>query len=156
MADNSKIKNAVKAIIWRSDSSGQPEFLLLKLNAPEAAEKPGGEEWHPAGGAKDFAESDHKALLREAKEEAGIAKSELQIEDEPFFTSEWDAPYEGVPGFHFVAKFYLCRYLGPERQFQLSREHDEAAWFGPNNLPKFLPPQGQAAIAAAVKKVTKP
>lgn len=147
-----KLKHAVKAMIWRSGEHGK-QFLLLQLNAAEAAEKPLGDEWHPSGGAKDdLNEPDHDALLREVFEETAIKPDELVVETAPYFKAEWDAPYIGVPGFHFVANFYACEFVGKDRKFTLSREHDDAAWFYPNELPASTPEGARVAIAELMKR----
>jgi 8-oxo-dGTP pyrophosphatase MutT (NUDIX family) len=145
-AERPKTRQAVNAMIWREGEQGK-QFLLLQLNAAEAAEKPMGDEWHPAGGVKDNPdESDYDALVREAGEETGIRPEELDVAHKPIMQREWDAPYIGVPGFHFTARFYPCRYVGEERPFRLSREHDNFGWFYASELPPSTPAEAQEAI----------
>lgn len=148
-----KQKNTVKAVIWRESGRGL-EFLLLRLNQKEAEIENKVGEWHPAGGAKDDSnESDIDATLRETSEETGIPKEYVQV-GEVVHEDEWDAYYDGVPGYHFTAKFYSCKYTGPhDLDMRLSREHDSAGWYTVDEFPEGATPEFRKAANEVVRRL---
>lgn len=135
--DVSKQKVAVKAMIWRRSDKGI-EFLLLQLNQEEAHAQDRIGEWHFAGGVLEPGEGDVEAINREVVEETGLLPKSIRIAA-LIHEDEWEGYYEGVPGFHFVAKFYACEYIGSDTEFVLSREHDAADWFLIDEFPVGVP-----------------
>lgn len=76
------------------------------------------------GGRLEVGEKFYEALVREAKEEAGL---DIEVGD-PFFVSEWRPNVKGED-WQIVGIFFKCQTLS--NQVSLSKDHDKYLWIDP-------------------------
>ena len=104
----------VGAAIWRSG-----RLLAARRSAPTALA--GG--WELPGGKVDPGESDEQALLREIREELGVA-----VELEGRVGADWPL----APG--LVLRVWNARLTGPAADPLPLQDHDELRWLAPAEL----------------------
>ena len=114
--------------------NSQNQFLLLKMYQTE---KYPGENWMLPGGRLETTDRAEEALLREIREETGLAVEVLS----PCHVANWLS--EGEPKY---IVFFLCRLAG-EARVKLSHEHPGYRWaeFSDlDSLPIYNPAAQQA------------
>jgi len=121
----------VGAAIWRSG-----RLLAARRSAPSALA--GG--WELPGGKVDPGESDEQALLREIREELGVAVE---------LTARVGADWPLVPG--LVLRVWNARLTGPAADPLPLQDHDELRWLAPAELDSvdWLPGDRAPVRAAA-------
>lgn len=82
------------------------------------------------GGRIDDDEKFYDGLMREVKEETGLAVEVI----EPVYIGEWWPVIREVPN-HIVAMFVACRAV--TENVVLSKEHDDYAWVDADSLPEY-------------------
>ena len=90
-------------------------------------------EWELPGGRLDDGESPEETLIREMREETGLAVEVVSLAD------AW--VFEVTPGKKVLILEYACRLKG-ERRVTISHEHSEHAWLPLAKLKLEPLPQG--------------
>ncbi len=101
------------------------KYLVLKLSGGDEDEP---NTWDLPGGGIKFGEQPIEALMREAKEEAGIRIKVLKI------LSLWAIPYKGKWSIEALVE---GEYLSGE--IKLSEEHSDYKWISRKELEKIRP-----------------
>lgn len=119
MGQRSGFGIALKAVIWQDG-----KFLILKRTKSRPSEP---DLWEFPGGGLEIGEQHESALVREILEETSLEASVIRP------LSVWDAKRKD--GTQVVGITFLCQLHGGK--LELSNEHTDYAWIGPNEIDQF-------------------
>lgn len=125
--NNLILKVAAKALICTNEG----KILLLRESGTYAEGTNMGKYQCP-GGRLNAGESYNEALIREIKEETGLAIEPLY----PIYVGEWKPVIKGIPH-HIIGIFTVC-IISQETTLMLSEEHDAYLWIDPFNIPSTI------------------
>jgi 8-oxo-dGTP pyrophosphatase MutT (NUDIX family) len=103
---------------------GQGRILLLK--------RAGKQWWDAPGGRLESGELLYDGLVRELREETGLA--DVTIGD-VLHADEWSPEINGKPQ-HIVGIFFVCKTVGTPTVV-ISDEHEDFAWIAPEELKNY-------------------
>lgn len=129
--------HVVAAIIWEPDNSGR--FLISKRQKGKHLQ----DHWELPGGKTESDETPAQALSRELDEELGIEV----IQSAPFMQVNHAYSDRTI----FLDVWVVSEFGGRAS----SREQQELAWIGPDQIDDFLFPQADRPVLDAIKSSAK-